>query len=958
MANNLYYSDAIKGTIEVFSLTKKRRAIVHHYTGNYKPNAIVLVPTIGEMFVALTSREHSLIDRHSIKGEMFDDSNHHVIETGLSNSGPFHMVVDEQAKKLYWSDTGNRRIEFSNFDGSERKLFINNERAPAALALIGDELHWTSKRSESLRWRNKSGKGQIKAAKMTIPKGLNEADTPEIISIVAGVPLKISNHPCTINNGGCSDICISDGSSARVCECQTGRVFKDNLNMICLNRTVCDFRCKSGECLEAAKKCDGHVDCTDKSDEDKAICKKDECSFEQFQCTNGQCILNKQRCDKHFDCKDQSDEKNCPTDQETVALCKKDQFHCPLDNLCIYETQICDGIKDCSDGSDETEKMCNRKCNDEFKCKSGQCIPKEFECNSIIECGDGSDEHEKCQFKICSAPKKPCRNGHCLHERFFCDGHFDCSDGFDELHCEETSADNTCQIGEFQCRSQPEVCLPQSKHCDNKNDCKNGEDEKGCSCPLHMFECNNAECIFKHQKCDGRYDCKDHSDESDCGDKDLNTRIAAITCTKNSFKCSDGTCLDYENVCDGTQDCDDDEGPACKTSCQTDKVCDQICRKTPKGSKCECREGYELKSRGEVKCVDVDECTLNPCSQECKNIDGSFRCFCFEGYTLIGKTECRARGKAQQLFYILNNHVRMITQSSTMDMDVIFEADIPLSDIAVDAAKQMMLLSMTQVRGMIAVDIVTKKVIETYQNFPPAHRFAYDWITENVYIAHRENNFLQIDLCNLRSQKCVIVQKSTYFGENIASIDIDPLKNYVFFAKSTFSFYTKFVSEIIRMRLDGTDRKVIFSESTHNLIKSLAVDVNKQLVYFAESNTQSLQAIDYDGGNVKTFAHQSRMLRQPADMSLFEDHAYVLDEVNSRISRCKLYDDNKCNTLDLNTASSVRFIISHQIKQKDRQNYCANHACGEICINADTGSKCLCSKHNETLAVECKEVVS
>ena len=52
---------------------------------------------------------------------------------------------------------------------------------------------------------------------------------------------------------------------------------------------------------------------------------------------------------------------------------------------------------DCPNGTDELEESCNQKCFDtEFKCSSGQCVPKEFLCDHKYDCYDGSDEDEQC----------------------------------------------------------------------------------------------------------------------------------------------------------------------------------------------------------------------------------------------------------------------------------------------------------------------------------------------------------------------------------------------------------------------------------------------------------------------------------------------------------------------------------------------------------------------------------
>lgn len=957
LANNLYWADERDGTIEVFSMTTKKRAVIYHYHGKYKPNAIIVVPSLGEMFVALLSEDHSHIDRVSMKGEVFDDRHVIVVDYGLSRNGPFHFAVDEAASKLYWSDAGSKRIEFSNFDRANRKLFTGSDKAPLSIALIADNLHWVSQRSESIRYRNKTGKGQIKSAKMELPESFDLKYFPHTVNLLSGSPLKMSRNPCMVNNGGCSDICISDGPEKRICICETGKEFIDNNNMTCVPRSICDYRCKSGDCIEASKKCNGVFDCKDKSDEDKEMCKKQNlCYVDEFRCDSGQCIPYKQRCDKNFNCKDKSDEKDCPKDGLSFK-CRNDQIKCPNSDTCIYATQICDMKNDCSDGFDESEENCKRKCHEsEFKCASGQCIPKEFECNQDQDCVDGTDEHEGCVSQ-CQPPKRACGNGHCIPEKLFCDGNEDCSDGFDEKNCNANDIDNPCGLDEFMCKSD-KSCISKKKICNMDRDCPLGEDEKGCDCPRHMFECDNGQCIFSSFRCDGIKHCRDNSDEKGCDAGKSNPSITGIACSKNTFKCSDGICLDYRNVCDGTVDCENDEGITCDLACK-ENSCEQICQKTPQGPVCACETGFEIKSRGDKKCTDINECLSNPCSQICINTIGSFKCDCFEGYTFTSNSiECKAKGDRPKLVVAFMNEIRVISESSIINHDVIFEQNVLINDFAVDTRQGKLIVSSHDENLTVTIGMNNGSIIKSYSNFPHADLYAYDWITENLYIVRRDTKPNEIHICNLKSEACVLLKRLSFYIEFISSIEVDPINNYIFYSTNIPSLiFRKASSKIVRAKLDGSDEKEIYVEKNQVMIKSLAVDIDRTVVYFTEVNTQSLQAIDYDGEKIGTFVHNSKMLKRPSSLSIFDNHAYVFDDAVGILRKCKLYGDNSCDTIDLEH-KLIQFIkVSHEVKQKYKENFCENNKCSEICINADMGVKCLCSKYGEFVeAVTCDEV--
>lgn len=83
------------------------------------------------------------------------------------------------------------------------------------------------------------------------------------------------------------------------------------------------FRCNSSECIPQPWTCDRDPDCFDGSDEGEALCGdgagrtllptslRPECSAGMFRCRSGECIKLAWRCDKDPDCMDRSDESDC-----------------------------------------------------------------------------------------------------------------------------------------------------------------------------------------------------------------------------------------------------------------------------------------------------------------------------------------------------------------------------------------------------------------------------------------------------------------------------------------------------------------------------------------------------------------------------------------------------------------------------------------------------------------------
>ncbi|CAF4106410.1 unnamed protein product, partial [Rotaria sp. Silwood1] len=65
--------------------------------------------------------------------------------------------------------------------------------------------------------------------------------------------------------------------------------------------------------------------------------------------------------------------------------------------LCLDWRQVCNGIVECAGGEDEKDcaqmelHTCSGGAN-EYRCQSGQCIPRSFAFDRVFDCLDRSDE--------------------------------------------------------------------------------------------------------------------------------------------------------------------------------------------------------------------------------------------------------------------------------------------------------------------------------------------------------------------------------------------------------------------------------------------------------------------------------------------------------------------------------------------------------------------------------------
>lgn len=105
---------------------------------------------------------------------------------------------------------------------------------------------------------------------------------------------------------------------------------------------------------------------------------------EEWKCADGLCIPREKRCDGHFNCYDHSDEANC-----NPCPLSEGYFHCGNETSCLEPGKRCNGVFDCWDGSDE--HLCIPGCDaeTEFTCSpSGRCIEKGQFCDGVNDCED------------------------------------------------------------------------------------------------------------------------------------------------------------------------------------------------------------------------------------------------------------------------------------------------------------------------------------------------------------------------------------------------------------------------------------------------------------------------------------------------------------------------------------------------------------------------------------------
>ncbi|KAJ6637160.1 putative vitellogenin receptor [Pseudolycoriella hygida] len=961
LSNNLYWSDAEHGTIEMLSLNKNQRTTVYNFIDMAKPVSIGIVPENGQMFVASRSIfGHTHIDIQSLHGK---GDRRHLVESELGDD-EIQFAVDRQISEVFWTDTTRKQISWSDYTGQSLHVFKKTSGAPTSIAVLSDDVFWTKKKSLDVFWTPKHGPETTK--QLILPRHDYVSKDDDVV-VVAIFPTITSRHPCMVNNGGCSHICATSSSTQMVCLCPPGMVFINYHNNTCIAAIDCEFRCGSGECITSSRRCNNFNDCPDASDEmDCASLQKVDvyCYRDEFKCLDGkQCISIDLRCDKITDCKDKSDETDC-VGFNASTKCHKNQFVCS-NNLCIDLSAVCDGMDDCEDGGDEVnchdmEEMKHMCRSNMFTCTTGQCIPAQWVCDEAPDCSDGSDELN-CPEKDCPVGYLKCGHGQCVDRKLICDGFDNCGDNTDELNCTEAPTatcekfDSKNEPLKFQCISDKNICLNITARCNGTAECPRGEDEANCSdCRMDEFECKNKKCIRKEWRCDEQNDCGDKSDEIGC---DNTTSVAGgqrgdNSCGVGMFDCNDGNCIYMELVCNGHNDCPNkmDESDACATSCLK-SPCQQICEKSPHGPVCSCNDGYRLGGDGK-SCFDINECKdLEPCAQKCENLLGSFRCSCFSDFMLKSdKLSCKSIGGPQHILY---SSLNVIYDISSTTLSVLWSSNSSkIAGMDVNVRLNLLYFTVEDTSALYEMNLETKEVIYVTNIGNPQH-IAVEWMTDNVYFFDHNTN-PSIKVCHMKQKACTQIIPLKY-RDVVKSLVIDSTNDKMFYSILHPSFSSS-EAFIYSHNLDGSRSKIIVQGASH--ISGLAYDSNKKILYYSDLGTRSIWSLKYDGTDRKSIFPENVFITKPADLSFHEDHLMILNVGSKNVAHCQTYGNRECKSFEFNAYNAENLVIVQQSRQKEKVNNCLGHNCSLICIPAELGPKCICHGGVTESAGSCKDDMS
>ena len=952
-AKNLYYIDSRKGTLNVLSTRNVtyRRTLLKNLK---RPRAIVIHPNHGYIFFSEWDRPANISRAHA-------DGSNLVVFRNLTLGWPNGLAIDFTKDRLYWCDALLDHVQHANLDGTDVRT-VNSRliRHPFSIAIHEQWMYITDWRLDAIIRLHKET-GGLESILVREP-ATNRLYGVKVFS--RDIQVRTSDHPCSINNGGCEKLCfaISPNTTSvlrfggprltRVCGCPYGERLTENGRTCTLDPVsepplqACpnawDFTCANQRCVPQSWVCDGDDDCLDNSDE-MQNCTKPTCGPHQFQCKSGRCIPLNFHCDSENDCGDYSDEASCPN-----VTCSASQFACE-NNRCIPASWKCDSENDCGDSSDEGTFCAAKTCSYfQFTCpKSGHCIPQSWVCDGDNDCFDLQDEQD-CPPVTCLSTQFTCHDRKtCVAESYKCDGLSDCNDGSDEIGCPSLAPDTCNPDTQFQCVSSG-LCIPKSWYCDRMDDCHDKSDEPdSCTrpedtCESGYFRCKfvaNKTCVFKTYICDGKDDCGDGSDEDPmlhaCGPP-------PFKCESNQWKCPNVTdrCINVTSVCDGKPDCPNgaDEGLGCELGECTHQagLCSNECINTPLGAQCVCPAGEELTSTG-FDCQDLNECEPpGRCSQTCTNTKGSFDCSCVEGYTLeIDNRTCKAFNHSAAFLIISNRHTILVADLQ----------DQALERVPINVENVVATASNMHTGTIFWSDMKLKKISRLERGGDPqdvvstgldlVEGLAYDWINKKLYWLDSKLN--TIEVAEEMGQNRMVLVRENITQPRGMCLDPGPGARWLFWTDWGEN------PRIERIGMDGTQRLTIISTKIY-WPNGLALDIANKRIYFADSKLDFIDTCLYDGsGRVQVLA-SSHYLLHPHSLTLFEDTMYWTDrQLNRVLSAHKFHGTNQTVVSHL-ISQPLSIHVHHPVLQQITPNPCANASCEQVCLLSPRaqGYSCKC----------------
>uniref|UniRef100_A0A8C7N4X8 LDL receptor related protein 6 n=1 Tax=Oncorhynchus kisutch TaxID=8019 RepID=A0A8C7N4X8_ONCKI len=209
LGRKLYWTDSETNRIEVAELDGSLRRVLF-WQDLDQPRAISLDPGRGYMYWTDWG-EVPKIERAGMDGT----NRAMIIDKEIY--WPNGLTLDYSQEKLYWADAKFNFIHRSNLDGTGREVVVKGDLPhPFALTLYEETLFWTDWNTHSIHsCQKETGEDRKKVH--------SDIFSPMDIHVYSQKRQPLLSSPCSVNNGGCSQLCLLSPITPHYqCACPTG----------------------------------------------------------------------------------------------------------------------------------------------------------------------------------------------------------------------------------------------------------------------------------------------------------------------------------------------------------------------------------------------------------------------------------------------------------------------------------------------------------------------------------------------------------------------------------------------------------------------------------------------------------------------------------------------------------------------------------------------------------------
>ncbi|KAI9558491.1 hypothetical protein GHT06_015278 [Daphnia sinensis] len=221
------------------------------------------------------------------------------------------------------------------------------------------------------------------------------------------------------------------------------------------------------------------------------------------------------------------------------------------------------------------------------------------------------------------------------------------------------------------------------------------------------------------------------------------------------------------------------------------------------------------------------------------------------------------------------------------------------------------------------------------QGLDSVEGLAIDWIAGNMYWTNPKFDVIEVANVN-GSFKYVVVAGDM---DKPMSIAVDPVVGFLFWTDRGRT------PRIERVRLDGSDRRILVNESIF-FTTGLALDYQNKKVYWCDSRLDIIELMDYDGSNRRVLLDKTH-LENPQGISIYRDQIFWIDTTQ---------DGGTLNRAPTSNVSNYEVVLSQlgeslkdvKVYSKERQegtNACSvrNGGCKELCLFNGSSAVCACA---------------